>query len=100
MKPSCKQALTLFSLILICSAATYGQRRGPGTATSPSALSSIKVIPYDRMHDTFADEITDPESDHLNLIDNSYLVKVEVTGKAGDYVNRQVNVTVREGGKL
>ena len=96
---SCKQLLALLSLLVIFGTSAHGQRRKPAAA-SPAQLSSIKVIPYDRMHDTFSDEITDLESDHLNQIDNSYLVKIEVTGKAGDFSSRQVVVTVREGNKL
>ena len=88
-------------MLLLCTAVTYGQRRRAGAAApSPAQLSSIKVFPYDRMHDAFGDEITDLESDHLNEIDNSYMVKVEVSGKAGDYTGRQAIVTVREGSKL
>jgi len=92
---------TILLLLFICGTAAYGQRRrGRGADSSTAQLTEIKVIPYDRMHDAFSDEITDPESDHLNQIDNSYLVKIEVSGKAGDYANRRVLVTVREGNRL
>jgi hypothetical protein len=97
---SCKQVLALFFLLVIFGTAADGQRRKAAAAASPAQLSKIKVIPYDRMQDTFSDEITDLESDHLNQIDNSYLVKIEVSGKAGDYSSRLVVVTVREGNKL
>jgi hypothetical protein len=60
----------------------------------------MKIIPYHRSSDTFADDIADSQDEHLNELDLSFLVKVEVSGKAGEYSDRNVVITVREGSKL
>jgi hypothetical protein len=94
-----KQLLTLITLLIICGTVAYGQKRKESSA-SPSTLSEMKILPYDRMSDTFSEDISNSQDGHLNEIDQSYLVKVIVSGKAGDYSNRQVEITVREGNKL
>lgn len=90
----------LIVLLVICGAGAYGQRRKAAAASSASKITGIKVIPYDRTSDTFSDDIADSKDERLNEIDLSFLVKVEVSGKAGDYAGRNVEVTVREGNKL
>jgi hypothetical protein len=107
MKTSPSQQLfTLLLMLAVCATIAYGQkptgqrRRGAKTSASPSRLSGMKIIPYNRMTDTFEDDIADSKEGHLNEIDLSYLVKVEVSGKAGEYSDRSVEITVREGNKL
>ena len=96
-----KQCFTLLVLLTICATAAYAQRRrGAGTAAPPSELTGMKILPYDRGSDTFGDDIADSREERLNELDLSFLVKVEVTGRPGEYANRNVEVTVREGNKL
>jgi hypothetical protein len=52
------------------------------------------------MSDSFSEDIAGSNQERLNEIDLSYLVKVEVSGKAGEYSDRQVQITVHEGKKL
>ena len=94
-----RQWCALLVLLVICAAGAYGQRR-KAAASSASKITGIKVIPYNRMSDTFSDDIADSKDERLNELDLSFLVKVEVSGKAGDYAGRNVEVTVREGNKL
>ena len=96
-----RQFLTLLILLLVCTTAADAQRRRRAApAGSPATLSAMKIIPYHRMSDTFNDDIANSQDEHLNELDLSFLVKVEVSGKAGEYSNRNVVITVREGGKL
>src|SRR4051812_14223201 len=103
---SSKQLFTLLLMLAVCATTAYGQkpngqrRGGANTSASRSRLSGMKIIPYNRMTDTFEDDIADSKEGHLNEIDLSYLVKVEVSGKAGEYSDRSVEITVREGNKV
>jgi hypothetical protein len=97
---STKQWCALLVLLIICAAGTYGQRRKAAAASSPSKITGMKVIPYNRNDDTFSDDIADSKEERLNELDLSFLVKVEISGKAGDYADRNVEITVREGNKL
>ena len=101
-KISLKQCLTLLVLIIVCTAAAYAQRRRGrgGAASSPSQLSSMKVIPYNGGSDTFGDNIADTDHDLFNDLDTSLLVKVEVSGKAGDFADRNVEIIARQGNKV
>jgi len=96
---STRQWCALLVLLIICSAAAYGQGR-KAAASSPSKITGMKVIPYNRNDDTFSDDIADSKDERLNELDLSFLVKVEVSGKAGEYAGHNVEVTVREGNKL
>jgi hypothetical protein len=95
-----KKFFTLLILLAICTTAAYAQRRRAAAANAPSEITGMKVIPYDRTSDTFSDDIADSSDERLNELDLSFLVKVEVSGKAGEYADRNVEVTVREGNKL
>jgi hypothetical protein len=99
-KVSLKQCLTLLVLIIVCTTAAYAQRRRGQAASSPSQLSSMKVIPYNGGSDTFGDNIADTDHALFNDLDTSLLVKVEVSGKAGDYADRNVEITARQGNKV
>jgi hypothetical protein len=93
--------LTLLILVTICTTATYAQRRrGGGAASSPARLSEMKILPYNGNSDTFGDDMAVGEHSLFNDLDISLLVKVEVTGKAGEYSNRNVEITVRQGNKV
>jgi hypothetical protein len=96
---STRQWCALLVLLIICAAGAYGQKR-KAAASSPSKITGMKVIPYNRNDDTFSDDIADSKDERLNELDLSFLVKVEVSGKAGEYADRNVEVTVREGNKL
>jgi hypothetical protein len=96
---STKQWCTLLVLLIICAAGAYGQGR-KAAASSPSKITGMKVIPYNRNDDSFSEDIANSKEERLNELDLSFLVKVEVSGKAGDYAGRNVEVTVREGSKL
>ena len=96
-----KQWSVLLALLIICAAGADGQRRRAATpVSSPAKITGIKVIPYNRNDDTFSDDIANSKDERLNELDLSFLVKVEVSGKAGDYAGHNVEVTVREGSKL
>ena len=96
-----KQWSVLFVLLIICAAGASGQRRkAAAPVSSPAKITGIKVIPYNRNDDTFSDDIANSKEERLNELDLSFLVKIEVSGKAGDYAGHNVEVTVREGGKL
>jgi hypothetical protein len=96
-----RKLLALFVLLLICTTAADAQRRRRAAPTgSPATLTAMKILPYDRMSDIFNDDIANSQDERLNELDLSFLVKVEVSGKAGDYSNRNVVITAREGGKL
>jgi hypothetical protein len=97
---STRQWCALIVLLVICGAGAYGQRRKAAAASPVSKITGIKVIPYNRNDDTFSDDIANSKDERLNELDLSFLVKVEVSGKAGEYAGRNVEVTVREGNKL
>jgi hypothetical protein len=97
---STKQWCALFVLLMLSTAVSYGQKRGAAATSSPSKITGMKVIPYDRTSDTFSDDIADSKEERLNELDLSFLVKVEVSGKAGEFAGHNVEVTVREGNKL
>jgi len=101
-KVSLKQCLTLLILIAVCTTAVEAQRRRgrAGVASSPSQLSDMKVIPYNGGSDTFGDNIADTDHALFNDLDTSLMVKVEVSGKAGDYADRNVEITARQGNKV
>lgn len=99
---SLKQWLTLFVFILLCTTAAYAQRRS-GQATTNAAsskLSEMKIIPYNGASDTFSDNIVGTDTALFNDLDTSLLVKVEVTGKAGEFSDRSVEITARQGNKV
>ena len=98
---SLKQWLALLCLLIICTTAAHAQRRRGGTpAASASRLSEMKIIPYNGNSDTFSDNITGTDSALFNDLDTSLLVKVEVSGKAGEYADRNVEITARQGRKV
>jgi hypothetical protein len=99
---SLRKCLTLFVLILICTTAAYAQRRRGRTtpSASPARLSEMKIIPYNGNSDTFSDNLADTDSSLFNDLDVSLLVKVEVSGKAGEYSDRNVEITARQGNRV
>jgi hypothetical protein len=100
-KPSPGQWLILLILLTICTTAAYGQRRRGGVAASPSArLSEMKILPYNGGSDTFGENMAEGDHSLFNDLDTSLLVKVEVSGKAGEYSDRNVEITVRQGNKV
>jgi len=52
------------------------------------------------MSDTFSADMADSDQTLFNDLDISLLVKVEVSGKAGDFASRNVEITARQGNKL
>jgi hypothetical protein len=95
------QWLILLCLISICTTAAYGQRRRAAAPAGPPArLSEMKILPYNGMSDTFGDNMAVGDSSLFNDLDISLLVKVEVSGKAGEYSDRNVEITARQGNKL
>jgi hypothetical protein len=96
-----KHLLTLLILLTVCTTATYAQRRRAAVPAGPPArLTEMKVIPYNGGNDSFGDNIAAGEHALFNELDISLLVKVEVTGKAGEYSDRNVEITARQGNKL
>ena len=96
-----KHLLALLILVTVCTTATYAQRRrGAVPAGPPARLSEMKVIPYNGSDDTFGDNIAGEGNSLFNDLDTSLLVKVEVTGKAGEFSDRNVEITARQGGKV
>jgi hypothetical protein len=98
----CKKWLVMLCLLLLCTTAAYAQRRRGQTppAASPSRLSEMKIIPYNGNTDTFDDNIVGTDRALFNDLDVSLLVKVEVSGKAGEYSDRSVEITARQGTKV
>jgi hypothetical protein len=99
---SLKKSLALLCLLLICTTAAHAQRRRGRATTnsSPSRLSEMKVLPYDGASDTFGENILVTNTPLFNDLDISLLVKVEVMGKAGEYSDRSVEITARQGNKV
>jgi hypothetical protein len=97
-----KRCLTLLCMLIICATVGYGQgRRRRGTTPQASArLSGMKIIPYNGNLDTFGEDMAVSGAPLFNDLDTSLLVKVEVEGKAGDYSDRNIEITVRQGKKL
>lgn len=96
-----RQCLTLLILITVCTTAAYAQRRRAAAPAGPPArLSEMKILPYNGGSDTFGDNIADGGSALFNDLDISLLVKVEVSGKAGEYSDRNVEITARQGNKV
>jgi len=60
----------------------------------------MKILPYNGASDTFGDNIADNDHALFNDLDTSLLVKVEVSGKAGEYSDRNVEITARQGNKV
>jgi hypothetical protein len=95
------QWLTLLFLLAICTTAAYGQRRrAAGAASPPARLSEMKILPYNGASDTFGDNMAEGDHALFNDLDISLLVKVEVSGKAGEYSDRNLEITVRQGNKV
>lgn len=90
---------TILMLLAICGTIAYGQRRRM-PASSPSRLTGMKIIPYSATTDSFAEDAADSGQAFFNELDVSFLVKVEVSGKAGEFADRNVQITAREGSKL
>lgn len=106
MKMSSPQRwLTLLVLIILCTTLAHAQRRrrgagGAGASSGPTAqLTAMKILPYSEPTDTFEDDISDSDRALFNDLHLSFLVKIEVTGKAGEFSNRSVQVSVRQGNK-
>ena len=101
---SFKQWLILLALVAICAAGAEAQRRrrpAPAAPAAPTArLTAMKVLPYNGALDSFGDDIADSGNALFNDLDTSLLVKVEVSGKAGEYSDRNVEITVRQGTKV
>ena len=96
-----KQWLTLLILITICTTAAYAQRRrGAAPASSPSRLSEMRILPYNGGSDTFGENMAEGDHSLFNDLDTSLFVKVEVSGKAGEYADRNVEITARQGNKV
>ena len=95
------QWFILLLLLAVCTTAAYGQRRrGAGAASPPARLTGMKILPYNGGSDTFGDNMADSGSALFNDLDISLLVKVEVSGKAGEYSDRSVVITARQGNKV
>jgi hypothetical protein len=60
----------------------------------------MKILPYNGGSDSFGDNIADGGNPLFNDLDTSLLVKVEVSGKAGEYADRNVEITARQGNKV
>lgn len=104
-KSSPRRWLTLLVLLTLCTTLAHAQRRGRRSAgaadsSGPTAqLTAMKIIPYSEPSDTFEDDIADSDRALFNDLHLSFLVKIEVTGKAGEYSNRSVQISVRQGRK-
>lgn len=92
-----KKLLFLFSCLLFLCLVTEARAQQTPAAYK---LTSIKVVPFEGLSGKFEDEIK-PNSDKsfFNELSKSLLVVVEISGKAGDYANREVEVAVTEGKK-
>ncbi|HKQ51741.1 MAG TPA: hypothetical protein VJT74_05185 [Pyrinomonadaceae bacterium] len=101
---SARRWLTLLVLLALCATPAQAQRRRRGSAAAvpsgpPATLTAMRILPYNEMTDAFEDDIADSDRALFNDLNLSFLVKVEVTGKAGEYSNRMVQVTVSQGRK-
>jgi hypothetical protein len=100
---SLKHCLILVVLLAVCGVAAQGQRRRRG-AVSPAApqakLTRMIILQYNSNSDSFSDASDDPGAGLFNDLDTSLLVKVEVTGKAGEFSERTVQITARQGRKV
>lgn len=95
-----KQFFAVLVLSCFCVIGAQAQRRQPATATPPAEISGMKIIPYNRSADTFGDDIFKSEEGGFNELDLSFLVKVEVSGPKGEYSDRMLTITAREGNRL
>ena len=98
-----KRAITTICLslavLVVFSGGDVDAQRRRGEAPPAAKITGMKILPYNRMSDSFGEDILESEQGGFNELDLSFLVKVEVTGKAGEFSARQVIVTVVEGGK-
>ncbi|HJU53068.1 MAG TPA: hypothetical protein VJ715_00805 [Pyrinomonadaceae bacterium] len=105
MKMSSPQRwLTLLVLLTLSTTLAHAQRRGRRGARVDSSgpvaqLTAMKIIPYNEANDTFEDDVADSDRALFNDLHLSFLVKIEVTGKAGEFSNRSVQISVRQGNK-
>jgi hypothetical protein len=100
---SFKQWLILLALVAICATGAEAQRRrrpAPAAAAPPARLTAMRILPYNGGSDTFGDDMADTGNPLFNDLDISLLVKVEVSGKAGEYSDRSVEITARQGTKV
>ena len=98
--PVSKKCFTLLALLTFFATSAYAQRRAPRMDTPAAEISGMKIIPYNRTSDTFGEDIFQSGEGGFNELDLSFLVKVEVSGPKGEYSNRNVTVTAREGNRL
>lgn len=96
-----KHKLLFLSTLLIlaaCPLAASAQKK----PVAPYTITGIQVIPFSESTGEFAPAMADDDlGSFFNDLSTSLLVKIEISGPAGEFVpNRNVSISVTEGKKV
>lgn len=91
--------LTAFISALIFTASASAQK---SASVAPYKITAIRVMPFEASQGKFLDELrSDEMGGYFNDLDKSLLVLIEITGPAGEYVDKlRVSIRVTEGKKV
>ena len=91
-----KRAITLTLLVLVTFTGTYAQK------VAPYKITRIRIMPFDEVTGKFETELApDSRGGYWNDLSKSVLALVEITGPAGEFVDkRRVSIRMTEGRKL
>ena len=87
----------IYSLLFLC---LFTEARAQQTTPAAYKLTNVKIVPFEGATGKFEDEIKlSSDKSFFNELSKSLMVVVKVSGKSGDYANRNLEVTVTEGKK-
>ncbi|MDQ4121079.1 MAG: hypothetical protein M3209_06500 [Acidobacteriota bacterium] len=92
-----KLLFAAFVMYLLC---PFTEIQAQQATAAAYKLTNLKIVPFEGTSGKFEDEIKlNSDKSFFNELSKSLMVVVEVSGKSGDYANRNVEVTVSEGKK-
>lgn len=87
----------LFAAFVLLSLCSFAEIRAQQANPAAYKLTSVKIVPFEGVSGKFEDEIKlNSDTSFFNELSKSLLVVFEVSGKAGDYANRNLEITVTE----
>ena len=91
-----KKYIALLILVLVVTTSTFAQK------VAPYKITAVRILPFNEISGKFEDELApDGNGGYFNDLSKSILALVEISGPAGEYVDRRrVSIHVTEGRKL